>query len=80
MLDLMKYCSLKPSQANSLQDPISKITRAKWTGGVAQVVSVPALQMQSPEFKPSHTHTYKYIYIYVYIYTYMYMYVYTYCT
>jgi hypothetical protein len=24
--------------ADSLQDPISKITRAKWTGGVAQVV------------------------------------------
>jgi hypothetical protein len=29
---------LKPASANSLQDPISKITRAKWTGGVAQVV------------------------------------------
>jgi hypothetical protein len=25
-------------QANSLQDPISKITRAKWTAGVAQAV------------------------------------------
>jgi hypothetical protein len=24
-------------QAKSTQDPISKITRAKWTGGVAQV-------------------------------------------
>jgi hypothetical protein len=30
--------SLKPAQANSLRDPISKITRAKWTGGAAQVV------------------------------------------
>jgi hypothetical protein len=28
----------QPSQANSLQDLISNITRAKWTGGVAQVV------------------------------------------
>jgi hypothetical protein len=31
--------------------PISKITRAKWTRGVAHVVE--CLQMQSPEFKPS---------------------------
>jgi hypothetical protein len=37
--------------ANSSGDLISKITRAKWTGGVAQVVA-PALQVQSPEFKP----------------------------
>jgi hypothetical protein len=29
---------LRPAQANSLQDPISKITREKWTGGVAQAV------------------------------------------
>jgi hypothetical protein len=36
------------SQANTLQDPISKITRAKWMQGVTQV---PALQVQSPEFK-----------------------------
>jgi hypothetical protein len=28
----------RPSQANSLQDPISKITKTKWTGGVAQSV------------------------------------------
>jgi hypothetical protein len=27
---------LRPAQANRSQDPISKITRAKWTGGVAQ--------------------------------------------
>jgi hypothetical protein len=27
---------LRPVQANSSQDPISKRTRAKWTGGVAQ--------------------------------------------
>jgi hypothetical protein len=29
---------LRPVWANSLQDPISKITRTKWTGGVAKVV------------------------------------------
>jgi hypothetical protein len=29
---------LRPAQANSSQDPISKITRAKWSGDVAQVV------------------------------------------
>jgi hypothetical protein len=28
-------CSLRPAQTNSSQDPITKITRAKWTGGVA---------------------------------------------
>jgi hypothetical protein len=28
----------RPTQANCLWDPISKITRAKWTGGVAKVV------------------------------------------
>jgi hypothetical protein len=37
--------------ANSSQDPISKITRAKWIGSVAQVFKEPALQVQSPEFK-----------------------------
>jgi hypothetical protein len=26
---------LRPAQANSSRDPIFKITRAKWTGGVA---------------------------------------------
>jgi hypothetical protein len=38
------------------ETPISKITSAKYTGGVAQEVEclickVPALQVQSPEFK-----------------------------
>jgi hypothetical protein len=28
----------RPAQANGSQDPISKITRAQWTGGVAQAV------------------------------------------
>jgi hypothetical protein len=30
---------VRPAQANSSQDPISKIRRAKWTGGVAQAWS-----------------------------------------
>jgi hypothetical protein len=34
------------------ETPISKITRAKWTGGMAQVVRASALQSRSPEFKP----------------------------
>jgi hypothetical protein len=42
---------LRPAQENRLRDPISKITRAKWTGGVFQVVEHLALQVQSPEFK-----------------------------
>jgi hypothetical protein len=37
------------------ETPISKITRAKWTGGVAQVIA-PTLQAQSLEFK---TQSYK---------------------
>jgi hypothetical protein len=39
---------LSPAWANGSRDSIFKITRAKWTGGVAQV---PALQVCSPEFK-----------------------------
>jgi hypothetical protein len=30
--------SLRPAWANRLRDPISKRTRAKWAGGVAQAV------------------------------------------
>jgi hypothetical protein len=33
-----EYLSSRPVQANSFWDPISKITKAKWTGGVTQVV------------------------------------------
>jgi hypothetical protein len=31
-------CSSRPAQENSSQDPISKITTTKWTGGVVQTV------------------------------------------
>jgi hypothetical protein len=31
---------LRPAQANSSQDPISNITRAKWTVDVAQMVDL----------------------------------------
>jgi hypothetical protein len=34
---------------------IFKITRAKWTGGVAQMVRAPALQVCSPKLKPQST-------------------------
>jgi hypothetical protein len=38
-------CGLKPTSANSSQDPISKIPNTKkWAGGMAQGVG--------PEFKP----------------------------
>jgi hypothetical protein len=30
--------NLRPAQTESAQDPTSKITRAKWSGGVAQVL------------------------------------------
>jgi hypothetical protein len=39
-------------QANSSQDPISKISRAKWTGGVAQVAEHLLCKCVA-EFKPS---------------------------
>jgi hypothetical protein len=40
----------RPAWAKSLQDFISKITRAKWDRGI------PALQVQSPEFKSPQFH------------------------
>jgi hypothetical protein len=42
-------------QANSSQDPISKITRAKWTGSVAQVVERLLCKCKNPKLRlPSH--------------------------
>jgi hypothetical protein len=38
--------SSRPAWGNS-----SKITRAKWTGGMAQIVEHLFLQIQSPKFK-----------------------------
>jgi hypothetical protein len=43
--------SSRPTQANSLQDPISEITRAKWSRG-GPGCRVPALEVRSPELKP----------------------------
>jgi hypothetical protein len=37
---------LRPGWANRSQDPISKMTRAKWTGGVAQVAEHKALSLK----------------------------------
>jgi hypothetical protein len=31
-------CGLRPLKENSSQDPVSKVTRVKWTGGMAQGV------------------------------------------
>jgi hypothetical protein len=33
-----EHCSWRPAQADSWWDPVHKITRAKWTTGVAQTV------------------------------------------
>jgi hypothetical protein len=41
-----------PTWANGLRDPISKITRAKWTGDVAQAVIQCCFTSTSPVFKP----------------------------
>jgi hypothetical protein len=45
----------KTAWANSSRDIISKITRTKLTGSVAQMVEVPALQAQSSESNPNPT-------------------------
>jgi hypothetical protein len=39
---------LRPAWENSVRDPISKITRAKWTGGVAQVVEYLLCKCKTP--------------------------------
>jgi hypothetical protein len=44
----------RPAQANSSWDPISKITRAKWTWRCGSSSRAPALQVWSPEFKPQY--------------------------
>jgi hypothetical protein len=36
ILDFFSFLSHEPAWASSSKDPISKITRAKWTGGAAQ--------------------------------------------
>jgi hypothetical protein len=48
-------CSLRPSWANSLQDPISKITREKWTGGVTQAVQCLLCKCEALSINPSPT-------------------------
>jgi hypothetical protein len=40
------------SEQMVLQDSISKITTAKWIGGVTHMGRAPALQAQSLKFKP----------------------------
>jgi hypothetical protein len=47
-------CESGPAWANSSQDPVSKITRTKWTGGVAQVTECKAL---SSHISPTKTKT-----------------------
>jgi hypothetical protein len=51
----MKDHSSRPVLENSSQDPISKITRAKWTGGVAQVLE--HLLCKCEALGPNHNHT-----------------------
>jgi hypothetical protein len=42
-------CSSSTARANSMRNSISKITRARWIGDLAQVVD---MQAGNPEFKP----------------------------
>jgi hypothetical protein len=45
---------LRPAWANSSQDPISKITRAKWTGGVTQAVELLLCKSKALSSNPSY--------------------------
>jgi hypothetical protein len=47
----------RPAWANSLQDPISKITKTKWIGSVAQVVECLLCRCKALSSNPRHTHT-----------------------
>jgi hypothetical protein len=49
--------SSRPAQANSSRDPISKITRAKWAGGAAQVVELLLCQVLSSNAGPTKNNT-----------------------
>jgi hypothetical protein len=44
---------LRPACVNSLQDPTSKMTRARGTGGVAQVVEYLPNKCEAPSLTPS---------------------------
>jgi hypothetical protein len=48
-------CGSRPAQANSLQHPISKITRAKWTGDMILMVEHLLCQVQSPPKRKKNT-------------------------
>jgi hypothetical protein len=63
-------CSLRPAQANSSQDPISKITRAKWTGDVAQAVDhlLCKCESMSPNSRLTKIHIYFQLCAVAYIY------------
>jgi hypothetical protein len=45
----------KPAQANSSQDLISKRTRAKWTGGVAEAFELLLCKLEALSSTPSPT-------------------------
>jgi hypothetical protein len=53
--EIRKVHSLRPAQAKSSQDPISKNNQSKMDWRYGSGSRVHALQMQSLEFKP-HTH------------------------
>jgi hypothetical protein len=42
----------KPALATSVRDPVSKITRAKWTGGVAQAIQHLLCKCKTPSSNP----------------------------
>jgi hypothetical protein len=50
-----EYHGLRAAQANSLQDPISKIARAKWTRDVAQIVKCLLCKCKALSSNPSLT-------------------------
>jgi hypothetical protein len=60
--------SLRSVQSNSLRDPISKITRAKWTVGATQVVEYLLPKCEALSSNPSPTQKKKFcVCMYVYV-------------
>jgi hypothetical protein len=58
-----EYDNLRPAQAKGSQDPIAKITRAKWIGGVTQTGECVLHELEALSSNPSPT---KYISIFIY--------------
>jgi hypothetical protein len=51
----IRRLTVRPTQANSSKDPVSKITREKWTASVAQLIEHPLCKHRVLSSNPSPT-------------------------